>query len=151
MRRYDLASGIFLLTVGCLIVWGSLKLPVGTFGNPGEGLVPLLAGGILGILALALVVQSFSRTSSDRKSFLVGAKEWRKVVVTLFAIVIYAIVLPHAGFLILSFLLMLFMFKAIGGLNWKFSFLGATLTVVFTYLLFQVWLKVQFPRGPWGF
>jgi hypothetical protein len=46
---------------------------------------------------------------------------------------------------------MIFLPRAIGKLSWKISITIGFLTSLAMYGLFKMWLKVQFPAGPWGF
>jgi len=78
-----------------------------------------------------------------------GDTAWM-IVATVLVILIYAIAFSHLGFFVSTFLLMFFLFKTIGGMKWKASLAGAILTSCCFYLVFKVWLKVQFPEGPLG-
>ncbi|OGP87573.1 MAG: hypothetical protein A2157_17595, partial [Deltaproteobacteria bacterium RBG_16_47_11] len=119
-------------------------------GNPGPGFVPLLVGILLSIISLAILIYSFLQGSSEGKVFWRDKKQWPKVVTTLLMMLIYTIAFPYLGFFVSTLLLMFFLFKAIGGMNWKISLAGAILTSSCFYLVFKVWLKVQFPGGPLG-
>ncbi len=149
-KRYDLISGLFWLLCSALIIIGSLHLPVGTVANPGPGFVPLLVGILLSIISLAILIFSFLRGSLEGKVFWPDKKQWPKVVITLLMMLIYAIAFPYLGFFFSTLLLMFFLFKSIGSMSWKASLAGAILTSSCFYLVFKVWLKVQFPGGPLG-
>jgi putative tricarboxylic transport membrane protein len=143
-------SGLFLLLCSALIIIGSLRLPLGMVANPGPGFVPLLVGVLLSIISLAILINSFLQRSSEGKAFLLDKKQWPKVVTTVLMILVYTVAFPYLGFFVSTLLLMFFLFKAIGGMNWKASLVGAILTSSCFYLVFKVWLKVQFPEGPLG-
>jgi len=149
-KRCDLISGLFWLLCSALIIIGSLHLPVGTVGDPGPGFVPLLVGTLLSIISLAILIYSFLQRPSEGKAFLLDKKQWPKVVTTVLMTLVYTIAFPYLGFFVSTLLLMFFLFKAIGGMNWKASLAGAILTSSCFYLVFKVWLKVQFPGGPLG-
>jgi hypothetical protein len=150
MKKYDLISGSFWLICSILIVIGSFHLPLGTMGNPGPGFVPLLVGIMLGVISLAILIYSFFQRPSGGKTFWPDKKQWPKVVTTVLMILIYTIAFPYLGFFVSTLLLMVFLFKSIGGMKWKASLAGAILTSSCFYLVFKVWLKVQFPGGPLG-
>ncbi len=61
-----------------------------------------------------------------------------------------ALVLRGLGFAPVTFLLLIFLFKGIGEMDWKISIIGPLLTTSFFYLVFKVWLEVQLPEGPLG-
>jgi hypothetical protein len=149
-KKYDLISGLFWLLCSALMIIGSSHLPLGTMGNPGPGFVPLLVGILLGIISLAIFIYAFLQEPSGRKAFWMDKKKWPKVVTTVLMILIYTIAFPYLGFFVSTLLLMFFLFKAIGGMKWKASLAGAILTSSCFYLVFKVWLKVQFPGGALG-
>ncbi len=151
MRRYDQISSIFLLISFAFVLVGSLRLPVGTFKNPGSGLFLLLTGILTIILSGALLIRSFLQSPSERKeSFWWREIRWYKIVGTVLALLAYALILEWLGFLFVTFLLMFFLLKSIGSQTLKLS-LGMTILITLSaYLLFKVLLKVQLPIGPWG-
>lgn len=147
MRRYDLISSLFFLVFGLLIIIFSLYLPVGTFGNPGEGLVPLIAGACMSILSIALFFRSYLQGSLETKAFIERKQGFQLVFITMLALLIYPVIFEYLGFLISTFFLLFFLFKVIGEMKWMLSLGGTLLTTSCSYLIFNVWLKVQFPRG----
>jgi hypothetical protein len=142
---------MFLWVCGVLITIGSLRLHVGTFENPGMGLFPLLTGILLGLLSGGLFIRCLLKRPSEREEPFWGReRQWWKVISTVLVMVLYAVTMDRLGFLFVTFLLLLFLFKAIGTLNWKISLAGAILTSSISHLLFKVLLNVQLPIGPWG-
>jgi hypothetical protein len=150
MRRYDLISSLFFLLCGLLIAAGSLWMPVGRLGEPGPGFLPLFIGILMGILSIALFIRSLSAGTAGEKTFWLDRKQWPKVLATTLALILYAFALRPLGFSLVTFFLLVFLFKVIGGLNWGTSIAGPVLTTSFFYLLFKVWLEVQLPVGPLG-
>jgi len=150
MRKYDLISSLFLFLTGLWIAVASMGLPVGKIWNPGPGFVPLLIGSLLAMVSFILLVRKFLQGSSRSKPFWLDKRRWPKVLSTVVFLAIYIVVLPLFGFLLTTLFIMIFLFKAVGELDWKFSIGGAILTSSLSYLLFKFWLGVQFPGGPWG-
>ena len=150
MRKYDLISSLFWLMCAVLIIIGSLRLPVGTIGNSGSGFFPLIIGCVLGVISTILFTCAFQKSLLDKKTFGVEKKKWYIIVTTILSLLIYTIALPRVGFLFTTFLLLVFLFKAIGELNWKVSLGGAFLTSFISYTLFKVMLKVELPAGLFG-
>ena len=150
MRGYDLISSLFFSVCGLLIAVGSLWMPIGRLGEPGPGFMPLLVGILMGILSIALFVRSLRAGISGKKAFWLDRKQWHKVFTTTLALMFYALALRGLGFSVVTFFLLVFLFRAIGELNWKVSIMGPILTTSFFYLLFKVWLEVQLPVGPLG-
>jgi len=157
MHQRDIISGFFFLLVGGFFVIIAARLDIGTLSDPGPGLVPLIPGILLSILSAVLVFKSYKSMKSERQSGDLAIEpaeglKWQPVVaITLAAMLVFALILESVGFVVSSFLMMLFLFKFIGDLTWSRSVLGAVLSVGVCYLVFKVWLSVQFPMGPWGF
>jgi cellulose synthase/poly-beta-1,6-N-acetylglucosamine synthase-like glycosyltransferase len=135
------------MVFGFLIIIFSLYLPVGTFGNPGEGLVPLVAGVCMCILSIVVFFRSYLQGSSETKVFTEKKQGLQVVFITIMALLIFPVIFEYLGFLIATFFLLFFLFKVIGEMKWKLSLVGTLLTTLCSYLIFNVWLKVQFPRG----
>ena len=150
MRGYDLVSSLFFSLGGLLIAVGSLSMPIGRLGEPGPGFMPLFIGILMGILSIALFIRSYRAGFSEKKAFWLDRKQWPKVFTTILALMIYALALRGLGFALVTLLLLAFLFKVIGELNWKISIVGPLLTTSFFYLVFKVWLEVQLPAGPFG-
>jgi putative tricarboxylic transport membrane protein len=157
MHRRDIISGLFFLIVGVFFIINAGCLDLGTFSDPGPGLIPLIPGILLSVLSAVLVFKSyksmkFQRQTGGRAAGPAGSLKWPPVVIiTLSTMLVFALVLESLGFVVSSFLMMLFLFKFIGNNTWIRSVLGAVLSVGSCYLIFEVWLSVQFPMGPWGF
>jgi putative tricarboxylic transport membrane protein len=152
MRRYDLISSILFMVGGGVIVAVALRLNVGTLRDPGPGLFPIITGILMSLIAAGTFAQACVR------AVLAGpghagraAKLWHgKSAATVGIMLLYAYALEWAGFLTVTLLMLLVLFKAIAGLNFRASVGGAILATAVAYLVFKVWLKVQLPAGPLG-
>jgi len=151
MLRKDLFSSLFWIASGALIILGSLRLPLGGPQNPGSGFLPFLVGVLMMILSIGLLVRSahFQREKIAGPAA-VSSKSF-KLVGTAAALFLFAFVFPYLGFLITTIPLMIFLSRVIGEMKWKVSLAIGFLTSLAMYALFKIWLKVQFPMGPWGF
>ena len=75
---------------------------------------------------------------------------WAKIVATMAALFVYALVLEVVGFVAATFALLLFFFRALERQRWPLALAGSLVTALLTYLVFKVWLHVQLPAGPGG-
>ncbi len=66
-------------------------------------------------------------------------------------LVLYAIFLNTLGFLLVTFLMMVYLFRVIKPMSWKKILGGAFLTAFGSYAVFELWLQAQLPRGIFGF
>ena len=150
MCNRDFFSSLFWTGCGLLMIFWSLRLPVGGPNNPGPGFLPLSVGILMTILSAVLLGRSV------RQKEMKGAlPKWEprnifKLTAAFAAMLIYIPFFPLLGFLFATIPLMIFLFKAIGETSWKLSIAGGTLLSLAMYMIFKVWLQVQFPIGPWG-
>ena len=152
IRTYDLASSLFWLLCGMLIILFSVQLPLGTIDRPGPGLIPFLLGMLLDGLALVLFFGSLAQKGKGKTAqpFWSDRARGKKVIWAVVSMVVYAFVLNYLGFVTATFLLMFFLFKMIFTLKWTVALGAALLTLLLTYLLFIAWLEIQLPSGPFG-
>ena len=119
----------------------------------GPGLLPFIVGGILSLLSCILLFQSFTRKVAPelKKPFWTNPLGWKAVLVTLLAAAIYPFALKGLGFLLSTYLFLFFLFTIIGHQTWWKACLGGVSTALIGYLIFEVWLKANMPRGILGF
>jgi len=145
----EFLSAIFLGVIGLLFLSGAFSVGIGSLASPGEGFLPLLAGGALLLLSFAFAIQRFSGKCPRRevKSFWPEPKSMLRVAYVLGVVLIYVAVFEWIGFALATFILFLFLLKTIDPVSWRSAFLLSFLMTVFGFLLFQVWLQVQLPEG----
>ena len=150
MRNRDFSSSIFWMLCSVLIILGSLRLPVGEAHNPGSGFLPLLIGVLMAILSTALLLRSVRKKKVEEAPPALNSENRFKLIATFLALLIYVPAFPFLGFIFATIPLMVFLFKTIGEMGWKISLVGGTLLSLGMYMVFKVWLQVQFPIGLWG-
>ncbi|MCJ7704519.1 MAG: tripartite tricarboxylate transporter TctB family protein [Desulfobacterales bacterium] len=149
MRNPDQWSSLFWLLAGIGITLGSLKYGFGTLQAPGAGFITFFAGMILSLLAAVFFLSSLKRDEKLHKGvkILWEGLEVGKVIYVFFLLVAYALVLKSLGFLITTFGLLCLLLKVKAAYPLLKVILISLLVTTGAYLLFQVWLKVQLPRG----
>lgn len=144
----DLVSGLFWLAVAIFAAAQGLLLTLGSLQRPGPGFFPFCGGVVLGLLSIVLVVRALTEPeASERVRFRL---ESSKPVVALGAVLGYLLVLETIGFVAVTLLLLLLLFR-LEGRAWAFSAASAVAGALASYALFQLWLKTQLPVGPFGF
>jgi len=105
----------------------------------------------LGVFSLALFLQATIKKKTSNASPSEAPTLWYNVILVLVALLIYAKVMPLAGYLISTFLLMGFLFWIVkkGKIGWVV--ISSLLTTVLSYMIFSKWLNCQFPQGVFGF
>ncbi len=74
-----------------------------------------------------------------------------KVSPVLILLVLYAVLLDTLGFLIVTFLLIFLLLEVIYRRKWWVGLITALAGSLGSYLIFQVWLQSQLPKGLLGF
>jgi putative tricarboxylic transport membrane protein len=141
-------SGLVVFLLGFAIFWQGRGLSVGSLHAPGAGFFPALIAAVLVILSLFLMVGGGKRESEEDA---VSASAIIRMLVLFAALVAYFLLLEYLGFVIVSFLLMSFLFLWVGRQRWYVAFSSAVVCIGSAYLLFEILLKSNLPRGVFGF
>jgi hypothetical protein len=129
----------------------SLKYGFGSLSEPGVGFITFFAGAILALLSLLLFFSSFREKEKPA-----GLRElWagldvKKVLYVLMLLVVYPVLLRPAGFPLSTFVLLFLLFRVKGSYGIWTTLLASFFVTAVSYLVFQVWLQVQLPRGILG-
>jgi Tripartite tricarboxylate transporter TctB family len=155
MMAHERAAAIFWLLVGGAVAIHAYRLGLGHLYEPGPGFIFFLAAGLLIVLSGFNIAQSFSKRAgsddSEKKDLSVWSGiRWKKIVMVLAAISVYIYLFNLTGFGFSTFLLMLFLFKAVEPTRWWVAVCSSIATTVAAYALFKVWLGVPFPTGIFG-
>lgn len=148
MRNTDQSSSLFWLVIGIGIALCSLKYGFGTFHEPGPGFITFFAGTILTFLSLALFLSPFGKQGSHGglRNLWAGL-EFGKVLYVILLLVAYTLVLKSIGFLISTFFLLSLLFRVKGTYRLRTILFISFLVTVSSYVIFEIWLKAQLPKG----
>jgi putative tricarboxylic transport membrane protein len=146
--KKDQSSSLVWLTFAILICAETLRrLSLGSFRDPGSGFLPIISGIILGILALIHYVQS----SLDKAKTTQGSgnlpERWKALLIVYMSLVAYVFLLEPLGFLVATFLLLIILFRIAESRPWAVLIGTSALTSLVTFLIFDVFLKCQLPKG----
>ena len=151
MKNHDQRSSLFWLLLSISIFIESLRLGIGTPGNPGMGFMSFGASGLLGILSIALFFRSSSKKEKAEPTPLFSGQFWKRSLFVLVSLALYSRLLPVAGFLVSTFLLMTLLFWILERKKVWLVFVLSILTTGITYYVFSLALNCQFPSGVFGF
>jgi len=146
MRRRDFIGGLAFLLLALLGVRESLRLPLGSWQNPEPGLFPLLLSLLLAAMASALLASAVTwRRPAEHPEAMDShpGKVWW----TLAALLGFYVLMEPAGFLLSSFLLLVFLLRAISRQGWPLSVGVSAVAALSTYLVFDRLLKLPLPKG----
>jgi putative tricarboxylic transport membrane protein len=148
MEKSDKWCGYFSLIISVLVCVESNRMGLGSIFQPGPGFVPFWTGLVFGVLSatLVLLVSKKKAPKTNREGGSMSRMGWLKVIFIAVAMLLYAIVLEKAGFVITTFILMIILLK-IEKLRWSMVLVVALATALGSYLVFEVWLQSQLPKG----
>jgi hypothetical protein len=148
MERKDLISGIFWLSLGILFSIWSSSYQIGSFAEPGPGLLPLILGILLIFFSLILVARGVKAYRSPQTGKAVSLPDsWKRIAYTLVVLLVATALFEKAGYLLTIFLFMVFLMLWTEWRNMKKVLITAFLTTLAVYLVFIVLLKQPFPAG----
>jgi putative tricarboxylic transport membrane protein len=150
MIHPDRFSSLVLFAAGMMTALWSLKYGFGSLSEPGVGFITFFAGAILALLALLLFFSSFRGKKPAGLRELWAGLDATKVLYVLGLLVAYAVLLRPVGFPLCTFILLFLLFRVKGSYRtWTMVLVSFFVTAI-SYLVFQVWLQVQLPRGILG-
>ena len=151
MRNPDQYSSLLLLIVGVLVMIRSVAYGLGTSGQPGLGFITFLAGLVLSILSFALFISAFrDRENRGRLKDLWAGLRVGRVLYVLLLLSAYALILRNVGFLIATFVLLCLLFRLEASYRLRNIIILSFLSSAASYVLFEVVLRAQLPRGILG-
>ncbi len=150
-KTYRQIEGLIWAGLGLGLCIASFRLGLGTLQSPGTGFASFLGGGLLGMFGLILTAYSrLEKSSSPEAGGVFSAERLKQPLLALLILFSYPLLLKVLGFILSTFLFLFFLFKAMEPRKWfrlvVISFIGS----LACYLVFQVWLRVSFPKGILG-
>lgn len=148
----DSISSLFLAVIGLFFLIYSSKYDLGTLASPGEAVFPMLIAVVLVAMSGWLLLQSLFKQrpenqrqkSSEEKG--IREENWR--VLLLFSLVgISLFSIEVLGFFLTSFILVVLCCRLLGVNKWLPALTIAAAAITGAYLIFELWLKVAFPKG----
>jgi putative tricarboxylic transport membrane protein len=146
VRRRDLGAAAVLLAFGLFAVIQARGLRFGSVVAPGPGFFPLCLAAALCLTSLALLVNAWREAPEGAVASGAGGRRFA-MIGALVALLVYALVLERLGFLLATFGLLVFFFKALQRQSWLVAVGGAVATALVSHLVFKIWLGVNLPGG----
>ena len=155
MNNHQRMASIFWLIIGICVAIAACRLGLGRLHKPGPGFIFFITGLLLTLLSIIDLTGGFVKKQIQDK----GKKEewiwkgfrWEKVLLVLGGLVAYVYFFDKLGFLLSTFLLMVFLFKGVEPTRWWVAIGSSLVTTLISYGIFRVWLRVPFPPGIFDF
>lgn len=148
MKKLDRVSAAFWLIFSGLVAIESHRLGVGSFRSPGPGFLPFFSSVFLGLLALALLIDSARATGvAAMPEEGTPSGSWKSPARALAALSVYVVLLETLGFLLCTLGLIAFLLRVVERKSWPVAISTAVLAALGSVVVFQFWLKIQLPPG----
>ena len=148
MRYKDIFSSLFWMVIGAGLCYGGYELELGTLRDPGSGFIFFWVGLIMVGLSLSIFIRALKEKGKAGEMKLIWSEvQWKKIVSVLVALFLYGYIFQTLGFILSAALLLVFLFKAVEPQRWSVAILGAVVSSLVAYVVFQVWLGSQLPKG----
>ena len=155
-KQTGISEGIFWIVIGGIICILALQYDLGSFRAPAPGFVAFLSGILIGGIGVVMML-SKSISKGRAKGTARGEGQvlpklpWGRLAYTMMFLIAYAILMDPLGYIVSTFLAMFGLFYDWEKKNWLWSAFFSISTSLVSYLVFEIWLHCQLPRGifPW--
>ncbi len=147
----DQITAAVWLAIGAIITIASYRYGLGMLNSPGTGFMPFLSGIAISLFScIGLVNATLKQRKGIRWNSIIKGFMWKKTLIVLVALFTYTLLLNTLGFFLCTALFIGFLLRAVQPQRWIVVFMGSILTALGAYVIFEVWLQAQLPKGPWG-
>jgi hypothetical protein len=151
MTKSDRTPALFFLLLSLFVCQQSVVIGVGSLSQPGPGLLAFGAGAGIGLLALWFLIQSIV-SKEQRREVVHNGRTLRKgsfllICLSLFG---YTIAAKWLGFLLSTFIFIIFIFYMIESKKWWRMLIEAALITIGNHVFFVEWLGLSLPKGFYG-
>ncbi len=113
--------------------------------------MPFLAGMAICVLAgIGLIDATLKKPGGSKEHPLFKDVNWKRILLTLGALLGYLLALKPLGFFLCTALFVAFSLRIIVPYRWTLAVGAALLTATASYAIFELWLRAQLPKGPFG-
>ena len=144
-NQRDFGAGIMYVVIGLFFTIVATQYPMGTAAKMGPGYFPFCLGILMTALGLLVLVKSMGAKAAIEP---IPKFNWKIIGQITGAVVLYGLLLPKMGFLVAVVVLVFVSASASKEFTWKGTTINAAFLVTFTYSVFVLGLKLQFPLLP---
>jgi putative tricarboxylic transport membrane protein len=153
--RKEIAGNLAVILFGAVFLSYTARYPLDTWESPGPAVFPLILGAVLTILGAGQLVRALRKSTrkdkhrgggSGLKSLLNDSGEG-KALRMIGVFILYLLMMQWIGFFVSTFLFAIIVSRLTETKDWGRPIALSAGITVFCYLLFEVWLKLSFPRG----
>lgn len=144
-NQRDFGAGVMYILIGLFFAIVARQYQYGTAAKMGPGYFPFWLGLLMAALGLLVLVKSMGAKAAIEA---IPKFNWKIIGLITGSICLYGILLPKMGFLVAVLVLVMVASSASREFSWKVSIINAAVLIAFTYSVFVLGLKLQFPLLP---
>jgi hypothetical protein len=149
MFRDDVYASCLFLVLTVVFGIEASHYPLGTsLRKVGPGFFPLVCLSFLAFFSIVLLLRSARDWHLNLRAR--WPRSFAPAITVLASVLAYGLVLPWSGFLLTTFFFSLALFWQGYPRRWALTTSAAALASLLAVLVFEIWLKIQFPHGLLG-
>ena len=147
MNNDQVSSGIWFF-IGLTICLASLQYKLGALSSPSSGFLPFLSGSAISFFSIVGFIHATIRKNKGEVwDSLLHAVRWKKALIIIISLFAYGLLLGSIGFFLCTLLFIGFLLRVVVPQRWSLVIGGSVLITVASYVVFEVLLKAQMPKG----
>jgi putative tricarboxylic transport membrane protein len=146
MKQRGNIEALLWAVFGLYVTYQGFLLKLGTGRAPKPGFMIFWVGVAIVILSGLFFIENFRTPERDHEPLWRGVR-WLRGATLLAALFLYVSVFQFLGFIVSTFLLLVYMFKGLEPQSWRSALALSAATVAICYLVFGVLLELPFPPG----
>ena len=151
-QRKEQITSLFLMIFALGVCVATHRIGIGTLRIPGSVFFPFWGAVVLGLLSFAhfLVSTGNRREATEQTESRGEGIHWKNLLVALSLLFFYPLMLDTIGFFPSTFCFFFILLRFIEPQKWSIVFGLSAATAALAFLVFQYWLRMQFPIGIFG-
>jgi len=152
MKKADLITGIVLLVLSGYVIQDAWQMPPSMTFGPGPGFLPFWLGVVLAVFAAILLVSAGRRqtTEKDGRPIFPGKQALLGITLVLVGLAGYILLIEILGYLVDTFLFIVFLMKVVEREKWPLTLMVAVSTTAALFITFQFLLQIPLPSNMFG-
>ena len=150
MKKNERIQAVLWAAFGLYIMYEGFLLKLGTGRAPKPGFMIFWMGVIIVILSAFFFIATFTTPDQEHKALWQGVR-WSRGAKLMAGLFLYVAVFHVLGFIVSTFLLLVYLFKGLEPQTWRNALLFSAVTITVCYVVFGVFLELQFPPGVLSF
>lgn len=149
MKNAELWGGLAWLAFSVFVVVAGRNLGIGAVNDPGSGFLLFWLGLLMCVFSASILYRGLVAGGPSLAS-LWQETRWRKTLVVIASLCVFALLLDKVGFLLAAMPLMLVLLRAVDPVPWRIALpIGVGATLLIWWLLKRL-LLIQLPSGVFG-